>query len=49
MKKTDGYLLYDTISCCRVSTRLWETVEGEEKMKAIGAVSSPKWITLHVS
>jgi len=31
MKKADGYLLYDTIICCIVGTRLRDTVEGEEK------------------
>jgi len=28
---TYGYLLYDTIISHKVSTRLWDTVEGEEK------------------
>jgi len=31
IKKTDGYLLYDTIICLRISTILRDTVEGEEK------------------
>jgi len=38
IKKTDGYLLYDTIICHRISTRLRDTVEGEEK--TINAYSS---------
>ena len=30
-EKTDGYLLYNNIICRRVSTRLRDTVEGEER------------------
>jgi len=31
--KTDGYLLYDTIICRRVSTRPRDAVEEKEKQK----------------